>query len=527
MLVWLAAMALFFRKHILSGFDQGFSDRADGIIEVAILEHWRNVWSGAAAWNVTGYFHPYPGTLGYNDGYFLYGLSYTFWRLFADPLLADTLNLATFKSIGFFAAYMLVARTLRWGRGAALFVAFVFTDANGLMIQAGHAQLQSVALLPVAMLLAVAVVRAGSVRAACVASAALGLLMAAWLFTAFYMAWFTIFFGCVMAGCWLVTSGNWRPRRAMRLFARHHRTVEAGALPFLIALVPFFAVYLPKMRETGGQALNEIYYYLLFPIDAINVGASNYVWGWLIRSFPSVLLTGEHVTGFPLLMFALGVTALWRCVARGSPPLRAFALAVILCWLLTLRVGEYSGWALVYHLVPGAKGLRVVARFQLFLILPLLLVVVAAHHARAAHWARTRPLLLAGVVLFLVAEQIGSDVPVALSRSRDGAALAAVPAPPRECQSFYVVTARRHEPVYVDAARHGMYPHNVDAMLLAQFWRVPTLNGYSTFTPRDWVFANPRAGDYDARVAAYAVRHGLSHVCRLDMEQPQPWTRVL
>jgi hypothetical protein len=525
-LMWLAAMALFFRKHILSGFDQGFSDRADGIIEIAILEHWRGVWTGAAAWNVTGYFHPYPATLGYNDGYFLYGIVYAFWRVFADPFLADTLNLATFKTIGFFAAYALVARSLRWGRGAALLVALIFTNANGLMIQAGHAQLQSIALLPVAMLLAVAVARAARVRAACLAAAALGLLMAAWLFTAFYMAWFTLFFGCVMALCWLGTSGHWRPKAAFRVFLKHHRTLEAGALPFLVALVPFFAIYLPKMRETGGQALNEVFYYLSFPIDVINVGSANYLWGWLVRAVPTYMLGGEHVTGFPLLLFALGVVALWRSIRTGPPPLRAFALAILLCWLLTLRVGAFSGWALVYHLVPGARGLRVVARFQLFLILPLLLVVVAAWREQAGRWMRERPWLLGAIALLLVAEQLGSDVPVALSRSVDGGALATVPAPPKDCRSFYVVTARVRAPVYVDAARQGLYPHNVDAMLLAQFWRVPTVNGYSTFTPKDWVFANPRAADYDARVAANAMRHALSHLCRLDMEQPQPWTRV-
>ncbi len=94
-IAFIAAMALFFRGPILSGFDLGFGDRADGMIEISILEHWRNVLSGAATWNRTGYFHPYAGTLGYNDGYFLYGLVYSFWRLFADPFQADTLNILT------------------------------------------------------------------------------------------------------------------------------------------------------------------------------------------------------------------------------------------------------------------------------------------------------------------------------------------------------------------------------------------------------------------------------------------------
>ena len=117
------------------------------------------------------YFHPYGGTLGYNDGYFLYGIVYSLWRLIADPFHADTLNILTFKTIGFVAAYALVARSLSWGRGAALLVALLWTIASNIQLQAVHAQLQSVALLPVAMMLAIGCVRAegrdGTVRQGC------------------------------------------------------------------------------------------------------------------------------------------------------------------------------------------------------------------------------------------------------------------------------------------------------------------------------------------------------------------------
>ena len=534
---YLAAMALFFRGQILSGFDRGFSDRADGMIEISILEHWRNVLSGAAAWNMRGYFHPYPGTLGYNDGYFLYGLVYSGWRVVADPFLADTLNIATFKTVGFFAAYMLVARMLRWGKWHGLLVAFLFTNANGLMVQAGHAQLQSIALLPVAMILAVAIVQAeqeGRRRAACGAAALLGLLMAAWLLTSYYMAWFTVLFGALFASCWLVSSGHWRPASLWRFIVRHNGVIETGAIAFFVAIVPFLTVYLPKVRETGGQPYRNALSYLVLPLDPINVGSANYVWGWVPRALPDLMPGGEHISGIAPLMFALAVVALWRIVAsRGAlgrstrdPVLLAFALAIIVGGVLTVRIGDVSAWAFVYDLVPGAKGVRVVLRFQLFLVLPLLLVVVATYRAVALRWAGRRPLLLAAVLAFLLVEQFGSDVPVQISRSIDGAALRAVPPPPGRCRSFYVVAARRDEPIYVDAARTAVYPHNVDAMFLAERWRLPTINGLSTFNPPDWDFADPRAFDYDARVAAYSHRHVLTDVCRLDMMQRQPWTRA-
>lgn len=529
-----ASLLLFFRMSALSGFDRGFSDRADGIIEISLLEHWRNVLVGAARWDMPGYFHPYPATLGYNDGYLLYGVDYAFWRLFADPMLADTLNLATFKSIGFFAAYALVARTLQWGRGAGMLVAAIFTVANGLTVQAGHAQVQSIALLPVAMLFAVAMVRAerdGRRRAACGLAVALALLMAAWLLTAFYMAWFTLLFAAMFVACSIVASGRWRPVALARLLMRHIAMVEAGEVTFAVALVPFLRVYLPKARETGGHAYAATLDYLVLPLDPLNVGSANYMWGWLVRLLPAAMPGGEHVTGIAPILFILSIAAFWiilRPRRAGAvaydPALRAFAAAILLCWLATLQVGGMSAWALVYDLVAGAKGVRVVARFQLFLILPLLLLVAAAYRERLQRWRVRRPRALALLVAVLLAEQFGSDVPVQVSRTADGAVLWSVPPPPRGCRSFYVVAARRAEPVYVDAARTALYPHNVDAMLLAEHWRVPTINGFATFDPPDWNFADPLAADYDLRVARYVARHALSHVCRLDMRQQRPWT---
>lgn len=549
---FVVAMLLFFRVPILSGFDLGFGDRGDAVIEISILEHWRNVLDGAAAWDTTGYFHPYRGTLGYNDGYLLYGLSYSFWRLFADPFHADTLNVLTFKTIGFVAAYLLVARTLGWGRAAATLVALLWTVASGISLQAVHVQLQSVALLPVAMMLAIAAVRAerdgrrGRARTLAVALAAL---IAAWLLTAYYMAWFTIFSAALFVACWCVLSDRWRPAAALALARRHAVTLLCGAGAFAILVLPFLAIYLPKAGETGGHPYEEMLGYLVTPlIDMINVGPDNYLWGWLFRPLfalihaempadpmlPRRVLGGEHETGIPPILFVLVVTAAWQIIVRrridGLPvsrELRAFALATIIGWLLTLQFWSVSPWGLVYALVPGGKGLRVVSRYQLWLVLPFLLLVVAVWRQRATRLARSRPWLAATFAVLLVAENLSAETPAQLHHDEQQAAVSAIPPPPAACASFYTVVTRRDEPLYLSAFKQGLYPHNADAMLLAELWRVPTINGISTFNPPDWDFASPLATDYDARVAAFARRHRLHGLCRLDMRRARPWSRLV
>ena len=139
---------------------------------------------------------------------------------------------------------------------------------------------------------------------------------------------------------------------------------------------------------------------------------------------------------------------------------------------------------------------------------------------------RSKPWLAVLVVALLVAENLSAESVARLSRSTQRAALWAVPAPPAGCASFYVVAARRNEPLFLNAEKNGRYPHNVDAMFLAELWRVPTINGFSSFNPPDWKFADPLAPDYDARVMDYAQRHKLRGLCRLDVRQAQPWMRI-
>lgn len=539
---WLAAMLLVFRAPIASGLDLGFGDRMDAMIEMTILEHWRAVLMGLATWNQPLYFHPHPDTLGYNDGYLLSGLIYSAWRLGFEPFLADTLTAFTFRTLGYAATLWLVRGVLRWGWGSAVLIAVLASISNNLFGQMGHAQINTVALLPLVAGLAIQTVRAeiaGSARApwlAAVTAALIGL----WLVSAFYFAWFTLYFGAVLAACWLALSGQWRPAALAALLRAHGRTLAAFVAALAVAVIPFLIVYVAKRLESGGHGF--MVSYLVQPTDLVNVGEGNMLWGWLAQGLRAAvhaiagpesklaraLIGGEHESGFPLLLFIAVCAGAWRLIARrGDRGIeRAFALAVVISWALTLRIWQVSPWILVHFLVPGASGLRVVLRYQLFLVLPVLLLAGLAWRARLAALWEGRPALAALVIALLLVEQVNLAQPARLSRREQHAALDAIPAPPAGCTAFAVVSTRPGAPLYRTAKLDALYPHNVDAMFLAQKWRVPTINGFSTFNPPDWNFAAPLAADYDARVRAYAHRHRLTGLCLLDMRAPQPWSRL-
>ena len=79
------------------------------------------------------------------------------------------------------------------------------------------------------------------------------------------------------------------------------------------------------------------------------------------------------------------------------------------------------------------------------------------------------------------------------------------PKPPTTCHSFVILPT---EPTS-DVVR------NIDAMIIAQTWRLPTANGYSGGTPAFWDLA-PSAENYVDRVRRWSRYHSLTDVCAYD-----------
>ena len=290
--------------------------------------------------------------------------------------------------------------------------------------------------------------------------------------------------------------------------------VSAAAVNWL-SLV-FLLLYLPKAAETGMHSWDMARQYTLTPLDLIHVGAGNWLWGWLDSALawafrPEFPAWSERMTGFPLLLLALFVAAAWR---PATPLLRALAIATLLSWACTWRIGEVTPWWLLYQGFPGAKAARVVARYQLFLALPITVLAVSWLAAQAPRISR---LALGLLLALLLAEQLNSYAPIFLDRGEELARLRAVPAPPAECQSFFVTAARTTSRFGEEVAT--TYNHNTEAMLLAEYLRLPTVNGISTFNPPLWPDGLPGTAEYLAGVRRYASAHALPGLCGLDLRE--------
>ena len=533
MLVGALSVGFFFRYQLSNGLRLLNGDRYDGVIETSILEHWHNVLQGRAHWATTNYFFPAPRTLGYNDGYLLFGSIHSAFRhLGLDPFLSSELVNVTLRGIGFAAFYVAARTILQLPLCWSLFASALFTIANNMFMHGYHAQLFAVAFAPVMALLlhrcAEAFWSPRPWRLAAWGIAAVGF-YAAWLLTAYYTAWFFAYFAS--AAC-VVYALNSKGAHLREILARaKDRIPQLGviAVAGIVLLAPFVWLYLPKARETGMHAFSVALAFAPNLLDVVNVGDGNVVWGRLVaavkRNFPTTGFSPEEAgTGVPpLLLGTFLVATAWlyrdqRGGDRDRPSLPyVIAVAALVTWILCIRIGPFTAWSAVYHLVPGAKAVRAVTRYQIFLVAPVVLVAVW-------YLARARfggvPLAFAFCAALLV-EEANTLPPIGVERPQEVERLKRIGVPPSQCGAFFVTSAR--DGGLYDPEVDAKYSHNVDAMMVAETTNTPTINGFASFAPPGWSLFSPAAPDYRERVAAYAARNGVQRLCELNLRTLE-WT---
>lgn len=520
----LASMAVFFERQIATGFTFVFGEPWDGGIQAVLLSHWLKTLQLLQHWNQVPYFEPYRDTLGYNDGGFITGLLTVPFRIAGlDIYRAPDCAVAIIKVAGFVFMVSLLDRLIARRSLASLFGACLFTVIIGPANQAGHTQLLTVALAPLQLLLLLNAVHRlrGDALPFLLWAAASCALMGAWLLTSYYMAWFFLLFaGALLVSQAVADFGSLRIAGRRLIADRAVRLVGLVVL-FGVSITPFLLVYGPKLHETHGHHIAAALAYKLTLDDFINIGPGSVVWGWLYRLALSIHPTmgrGETNVGFTpdllLLLVVFAVLVLVNRTLRLSPALKAIAGAGLIMMILPQSIAGMSPWWLVFKIVPGASGVRVVARAWLMVAFPVcILVTCVIHHlaqSKASAW------LAWGLATLAVAGQINAQPPIFLNVPQQLALLDAVPSPPSTCRNFFVVS---HSPEAEQSQNVvGLYKDNVVAMVIADRLDLPTIQGFSTFNPPDWNFSAFPNATYLARVKTYVAAHGLRGVCGYDLD---------
>jgi hypothetical protein len=201
-------------------------------------------------------------------------------------------------------------------------------------------------------------------------------------------------------------------------------------------------------------------------------------------------------------------------------------LATTFFYCLGFQYGDgHSLWKLVYNFFPGAKAIRAMSRYVIFLTLPMSIAMAfvlnyGIKRIQAEKTARRRTALtivLVSLASLIVVEQLGVPkvVGTGFSRKAENAYLTAmVDKLPNDCTAFYVATSP-DDP-------HSAPEYQYDAMLIATMKQIPTLNGSTSQFPPNWfgLYQVKDAG-YEENVRKWVELNGLQgKICRLQLSPP-------
>jgi len=539
----LASLFIFFREFFESGFNLVAGNVGDNRFLITILEHWLAFARGQAHFTSPNFFWPEHGVLGYSDSLFLFSLPYSVARAAgADHYIAFEITLILFKVAGFISMLWLLRSFIGVGRTVAILGSSLFTISNSYVVSLGHAQLVTVTLVPLLTGLACGAWRAfgqGQKVAGCTFAGVFGALLALAFFTSFYIAWFTAFGGgvtIVIAAVMTVVNG--RRVSALRpwlsLIAARKRIFWTSGITFCVSIAPFLVTYLPALKRLGGVSFEEVLLYSAQPIDLLNIGRWNWIWG---RPLNAVMLSLDHSiqfeiqSGWPPLtlgMVLIGLIVGLKQRKLNDVPLKPesrFLLVLMgvsftLCWLLTLKMNSSSSWSpwwVIFKFVPGGSAIRIPARFNLVLnVFAIIAGCIVLNNMSRARGSASR-MAFGAVSIFLIAEQINGVPTHVIPRDKEDEILSRAQRPPADCASFFLA--------YPAALDRPFYANQMDAMLIARKDNLPTLNGYSSFVPAGWEFLNFDDA-YLTRVQKWArAKDATEGLCGLDLRNGS-WNSV-
>lgn len=507
-------------------------DKFDAVIQATLLEHWFHVFSGSARWSDVGYFFPYLRTIAQTDAHFLVGVAYTPFRAAGvDPFLSADFAGWVIKAIGFLGCYVFCRRAVRLSYHWALLAAALFTLSNGMTSHSQRLALSTVAFAPVLGLLVWEACTAflnGDFSRFRLHGFLSGLLFGAWCITCFYVAWFFAFFTSFFLFFAFVIYKRELLNAVVKRTKEGWTSVILVVVTCAISLSPFAYAFLPKSQEVGTRIYSNVVKHTI-PLDGIlQVGKENILFGRAyndaLKLFMTPSVSGEYYnTGFSIVLFFLfvcGCIGILKHERTKDKFLYLATLTTLVTWAADINVGGYSAWYFVFKFFPAASALNAVSVYQVFLALPV--TVIAIRYLSRQNASRA---ILGILIAILIVGEL--NVPyLSLNRNEELSKLDLPNPPPKECRAFYVSGWKDQDKwTSFTPTINGIYGHNVTAMFIAQKIRIPTINGMASFNPPDWNFGFPNRPDYEERVRAYAAKHRITDLCRLDLND-KTWSSV-
>lgn len=339
-----------------------------------------------------------------------------------------------------------------------------------------------------------------------------GIFYSVWLLTTFYMAWFYFLFGFIFVFIILLSGSRYQFWNFKKI---PFITIFIPIFFTIISLIPFLMVYLSTAQETGMHPYQDAQIYLPKITNLINIGNQNLMWGMITR-YLHFQPDAEAVVGYPFFFLGILIFAMVYCLKSTSNNstifYRPLTYSIIISILVSVAIFDFSFWYVIWKFFPGAKGLRVIFRYWIYLFFPMSILISYYLSMQVI-----RPLVAICFLIpaLLILEQINMGHINNLNIKDQQILIDSAKLIPAQCQVFYV-TGTRYKNIPINLS---MYLNNVDAMMISELTGIRTINGASTFNPPDWNFGYFPTETYRDRIQSYIQKHKIKNLCSFDLVQ--------
>lgn len=519
-----------------SNFNMISGNCLDNRFAIYILEHWYRFFQNKVAFLSPQMFFPIKHTLAYSDLFLIHALPFSLLRWFGLNLFsAYQATVLVLNFLTYVACFLCIKNGFNIRTAPSIIGALFFVLNSPKMNRIVHAQLQPIFIPCLAMWLLITVWkrygRLTSRQLFAYFSAILFLILLQCL-TSYYIGWFFVFWLFLFSILCLFIKDA---RRILMTFVHKMNWYFLGlAIVAIVALLPLAIIYIPTAYDVGVRQYENVANLIPTGWSFLHMGYGNYLWGWLplkINAISSLTYGWEHTLGMGIFAtITLIVMTCWSFLHirkikfnTNEERIIGFISLMIISTIIFIMIGiklfgRYSLWYFVYCYFPGAKGIRAVGRYMVLLALPISICFSFVFDRMFAMLLRISNKLrkIAGFILlsvgavFLLAEQCGTLG----GFSKSG----------QEC---YLNTLRNRLPdisksFYVSARnniRRNDVELQIDALLISALTGIPTLNGYSGFSPRGWELSAIQKESYKKHVQDWVKAHELKNVYELVIEK--------
>lgn len=265
---------------------------------------------------------------------------------------------------------------------------------------------------------------------------------------------------------------------------------------FTLNLILLFILLRPYINRSGNVERNygDVGEGLPTPLSYLYPSPDSLLWNWMRPIGDHIKNAHEHTLWMGLSCILAIIGGIYLVRTKKDKVVKFWLFSFLLMILITLNFyGHVSFYAVVY-LIPGFEAVRAVSRIvqlEVFFLGGLMAVVI--DHLIKKEWnVSKKSMIIGAIALFVCIDQLEWKSGLN-SHSKKNSQFRV-----EFVKQEFIDSPRPDNGavlVYVPYNNFEVYKYHMDAMLASQDLKVPTINGYSAFSPKgyDDFFAEPNA----------------------------------